>query len=95
MPVYVWVAETKRGRKLKGEIDAANETIALNQLKKRNFKVRRLKPKPKDLLAGISFLKPKVECDLPCKTPAWHRRELTPSEFVKALEPATSISANV
>lgn len=60
MPVYVWVAETKRGRKLKGEIDAANETIALNQLKKRNFKVRRLKPKPKDLLAGISFLKPKV-----------------------------------
>ena len=60
MPVYVWVAETKRGRKLKGEIDAANETIALNQLKKRNFKVKRLKPKPKDLLAGISFLKPKV-----------------------------------
>ena len=60
MPVYVWVAETKRGRKLKGEIDAANETIALNQLKKRNFKVRRLKPKPKDLLASISFFKPKV-----------------------------------
>ncbi len=60
MPVYVWVAETKRGRKLKGEIDAANETIALNQLKKRNFKVRKLKPKPKDLLASISFLQPKV-----------------------------------
>ena len=60
MPVYVWVAETKRGRKLKGEIDAGNETIALNQLKKRNFKVRKLKPKPKDLLGSISFLKPKV-----------------------------------
>ena len=60
MPVYVWVAETKRGRKLKGEIDAANETIALNQLKKRNFKIRKLKPKPKDLLGNISFLKPKV-----------------------------------
>jgi type IV pilus assembly protein PilC len=60
MPVYVWVAETKRGRRLKGEIDAANETIALNQLKKRNFKVRKLKPKPKDLTANISFLKPKV-----------------------------------
>jgi type IV pilus assembly protein PilC len=60
MPVYVWVAETKRGRKLKGEIDAANESIALNQLKKRNFTVRKLKPKPKDLLAGISFLKPRV-----------------------------------
>jgi type IV pilus assembly protein PilC len=60
MPVYVWVAETKRGRKLKGEIDAANESIALNQLKKRNFTVRKLKPKPKDLLGNLSFLKPKV-----------------------------------
>jgi type IV pilus assembly protein PilC len=60
MPVYLWVAETKRGRKLKGEIDAANETIALNQLKKRNFRVRKLKLKPKDLMASISFLKPKV-----------------------------------
>jgi type IV pilus assembly protein PilC len=60
MPVYVWVAETKRGRKLKGEIDAANESIALNQLKKRNFTVRKLKPKPKDLFEGLSFLKPRV-----------------------------------
>jgi type IV pilus assembly protein PilC len=60
MPVYVWVAETKRGRKLKGEIDAANEAIALNQLKKRNFTVKKLKPKPKDIFENISFLKPKV-----------------------------------
>jgi len=60
MPVYVWVAETKRGRKLKGEIDAANEAIALNQLKKRNFSVKKLKPKPKDIFENVSFLKPKV-----------------------------------
>jgi len=60
MPVYVWVAQTKRGRKLKGEIDAANETIALSQLKKRNFTVKKLKPKPKDIFENISFLKPKV-----------------------------------
>jgi len=60
MPVYVWVAETKRGRKLKGEIDAANEAIALNQLKKRNFTVKKLKAKPKDIFENISFLKPKV-----------------------------------
>jgi type IV pilus assembly protein PilC len=60
MPVYVWVAETKRGRKLKGEIDAANESIALNQLKKRNFRIRKLKPKPKDLISSISFLQPRV-----------------------------------
>jgi type IV pilus assembly protein PilC len=60
MPVYVWVAETKKGRKLKGEIDAATEAIALNQLKKRNFSIKKLKPKPKDLFENISFLKPKV-----------------------------------
>jgi type IV pilus assembly protein PilC len=60
MPVYVWVAQTKKGRKLKGEIDAANEAIALSQLKKRNFTVKKLKLKPKDILGNISFLKPKV-----------------------------------
>ena len=60
MPVYVWVAETKRGRKLKGEIDAANENIALSQLKKRNFTIKKLKPKPKDVFESISFLQPRV-----------------------------------
>jgi type IV pilus assembly protein PilC len=60
MPVFVWVAQTKKGRKLKGEIDAANEAIALSQLKKRNFTVKKLKPKPKDIFQNISFLKPKV-----------------------------------
>ena len=60
MPVYVWVAQTKKGRKLKGEIDAATEAIALSQLKKRNFTVKRLKLKPKDIFENIAFLKPKV-----------------------------------
>jgi type IV pilus assembly protein PilC len=60
MPVYAWVAQTKKGRKLKGEIDAATEAIALSQLKKRNFTVKKLKPKPKDIFANISFLRPKV-----------------------------------
>ncbi len=60
MPVYVWVAETKKGRRLKGEIDAANEAIALSQLKKRNFTIKKLKLKPKDLFENLSFLKPKV-----------------------------------
>jgi type IV pilus assembly protein PilC len=59
--VYLWVAETKKGRKLKGEIEAANEQIAQNQLKKRNLKVLKLKPKPKDLFESIPFLKPKVK----------------------------------
>jgi type IV pilus assembly protein PilC len=61
MPVYLWVAETKKGRKLKGEIDAANEKIAVSQLKKRNFTIKKLKPKPKDLFENIAFLQPKVK----------------------------------
>ena len=60
MPVYQWVAETKKGRKLKGELDAANEKIAISQLKKRNFTIKKLKPKPKDLFENIAFLQPKV-----------------------------------
>ncbi len=61
MPVYIWVAETKKGRKLKGELEAANEKIALNQLRKRNFTVKKLKPKPKDLFENLSFMQPKVK----------------------------------
>jgi len=60
MPVYSWVVETKKGRKLKGEIDAPNENLALAQLRKRNFTVKKLKPKPKDIFGNISFMKPKV-----------------------------------
>ncbi len=61
MPIYIWVAETKKGRKLKGELEAGNEKIALNQLRKRNFTVKKLKPKPKDLFANVPFMQPKVK----------------------------------
>ena len=60
MPYYIWVAETKKGRKLKGEIEAVDEKIALSQLKRRNLAVKKLKPKPKDLFESISWLQPKV-----------------------------------
>ncbi|MBN2125334.1 MAG: type II secretion system F family protein [Deltaproteobacteria bacterium] len=60
MPVYQWVAITKKGRKLKGELDSPNERIALATLKKRNFQIKKLKEKPKDLFGNISFMQPKV-----------------------------------
>lgn len=60
MPIYQWVAITKKGRKIKGEIDAANDKIATNQLKKRNLTIKKLAPKPKDLLSGLAFMQPKV-----------------------------------
>jgi type IV pilus assembly protein PilC len=59
--MYVWVAETKKGRRLKGELEAASEQIAESQLKKRNLKILKLKPKPKDMFAGVAFMQPKVK----------------------------------
>jgi type IV pilus assembly protein PilC len=60
MPIYVWAGTTKRGRKLKGELEAADERIARIQLKKRNIEVSKLKAKPKDVFENISFMQPKV-----------------------------------
>lgn len=59
--IYRWVAETKKGRKLKGELEAASEQIARVQLKKRNLNILKIKPKPKDLFENIAFLQPKVK----------------------------------
>jgi type IV pilus assembly protein PilC len=61
MPVYTWVAETKKGRKLKGELEAADERIALSQLKRRNLTVKKLKPKPKDIFESVTWMQPKVK----------------------------------
>lgn len=60
MPIYVWVGKTKKGRSIKGELEAADERIARIQLKKRSIHVTKLKPKPKDLFENISFMQPKV-----------------------------------
>ena len=60
MPIYKWVAETKKGKVIKGELEAADEKIARSQLRRRNLNVTKLKPKPKDLFENISFLQPKV-----------------------------------
>ncbi len=60
MPVYKWVADTRKGRTLKGELEAADEKIARLQLKRRNLAVRKIKLKPKDLFENVSFMQPKV-----------------------------------
>jgi len=58
--IYIWVAETKKGRKLKGELEAASEQIAQSQLRKRSLKILKLKPKPKDIFENVAFMQPKV-----------------------------------
>jgi type IV pilus assembly protein PilC len=60
MPIFAYVGKSKRGRVLKGELEAIDERIARIQLKRKNIEVTKLKKKPKDLFESISFLKPKV-----------------------------------
>jgi type IV pilus assembly protein PilC len=60
MPVYAWVAETRKGRVIKGELEAVDEKSAALQLKRRNLVIKKIKPKPKDLFENLSFMKPKV-----------------------------------
>jgi type IV pilus assembly protein PilC len=60
MPVYKWVAETRKGKILKGELEAADEKIAQLQLKRRSLSVKKLKAKPKDLFENVAFLQPKI-----------------------------------
>ena len=60
MPHYKWVAESRKGKILKGELEANNEKTALLQLRRRNLRVKKIKPKSKDLFENISFMQPKV-----------------------------------
>jgi type IV pilus assembly protein PilC len=60
MPVYKWVAETRKGRIIKGELEAANENLAQIRLKRRNLTVKKIKLKPKDLFENVSFMQPKI-----------------------------------
>ncbi|MBW1779684.1 MAG: type II secretion system F family protein [Deltaproteobacteria bacterium] len=60
MPAYNWVAETRKGKIIKGELEAADEKSALLQLKRRNLKIKKIKAKPKDLFENVSFMQPKV-----------------------------------
>lgn len=61
MPTYKWVGETRKGRTIKGELEAVDEKTARLQLKRRSLEVKRLKEKPKDLFENVSFLQPKVK----------------------------------
>ena len=60
MPEYKWVGETKKGKTIRGELEAADEKMARLQLKRRNLKIKKIKEKPKDLFAKVAFMQPKI-----------------------------------
>jgi type IV pilus assembly protein PilC len=61
MPVYQWVGKNRLNKQQKGEMEAASEEIVRASLTRQRIIPTRIKPKPKDLLANISFLQPAVK----------------------------------
>ncbi len=59
MPIFIYNAKTKTGRKEKGDLDAPTLDMAENILSKKGLQEIKVKPKPKDLFEG-TFLEKKV-----------------------------------
>ncbi len=61
MPIYQWSGKDRKGDVKRGEIDLADERAVKAHLARQGITPTKIKKKPKDLLAGIPFLQPKVE----------------------------------
>ena len=61
MPVFLWQGKNVRGDKKKGEYDAPSEDGVRAYLRRVKIEPTKIKPKPKDLFANVSFLQPKVK----------------------------------
>jgi type IV pilus assembly protein PilC len=61
MPVYLWQGKNVRGEKKKGEMESSSEEIVRSSLRRMKIEPTKIKQKPKDLFANVSFLQPKVK----------------------------------
>ncbi|MFH1091935.1 MAG: type II secretion system F family protein [Pseudomonadota bacterium] len=61
MPIFIWQGVNTKGIKRKGKMEADEERHVEAMLKRMRITPTRIKPAPKDLFSGISFLKPKVK----------------------------------
>jgi type IV pilus assembly protein PilC len=60
VPLFVYKGINSYGEKRKGKIEAASLAAAQSQLKKMRITPSAVKEAPKDILAGLSFMQPKV-----------------------------------
>ncbi len=60
MPIYQWKGVNRRKRSQKGDVEATDIKAAEANLKKRGISDIKIKEKPKDLFANISFMQPKI-----------------------------------
>ncbi|UCD89040.1 MAG: type II secretion system F family protein [Desulfobacterales bacterium] len=63
MPVYMWKGKDKKNKNRKGEMEAPNEEAVRADLLRRKITPSKIKIKPKDIFANVSFLQPKVTND--------------------------------
>ncbi len=61
MPVYQWVGKNRLNKVQKGEMEALSEAAVRASLVRQKIVLTRIKPKPKDLFANVTFLQPKVK----------------------------------
>jgi type IV pilus assembly protein PilC len=61
MPVYQWVGKNRKSEVKKGELEAASQDAANAQLVRQWITPTKIKEKPKDLFANVSFLQPRVK----------------------------------
>jgi type IV pilus assembly protein PilC len=61
MPVYQWVGKNRKDEVQKGEIDAVSEEAVKAQLARQRITPTKVKKKPKDLFANVTFLQPTVK----------------------------------
>ncbi|MEW6260954.1 MAG: type II secretion system F family protein [Thermodesulfobacteriota bacterium] len=61
MPVFQWSGKNRKGEVKRGEIDLADERAVKAHLARQGITPTKIKKKPKDILAGVPFLQPKVE----------------------------------
>ena len=61
MAVYRWTGTTRAGKKVKGEMDAPNEQVVAQTLRRQRIQPVKVKAAPKDIFENISLLKPRVK----------------------------------
>ena len=59
MPIFLYKARSRSGKKIRGDLDAPSLDMALNVLNRRGLSEIKVKPKPKDILEG-TFLEGRV-----------------------------------
>ncbi len=59
MEVYVWEGRSRKGTIERGELEAANEAIVRQHLRRQQIQAIKVQAKPKDIFKGLTFLKRK------------------------------------